>query len=558
MSPSAELQPQSPPADSLLGAGPSGTKAFAIAVMTTTATLLLLCWLSTPRWQTNDDVAMSMVAHGYGIAASGSPPHLMFSNVLWGYLVRSLPTLSGIPGYSLATMGTLLIVGSSVAYALLRMGIRYACCAAVLVFIMARPILFPQFTVNAGLLMVASVMLLCVYAREGKTHVAVAACLLAFASYLVRSQEFLFVCAVGWTLLPMRRLIRDRKVLVGTAVVICAITTSALIDRQAYKVPEWRDFNALNLVRAWLTDFGAGKPLRERPDVLASHGFSTNDIALLENWFFVDPTLANPPVLDAMLSQVGPAPKQDGIANLAKGLKAFGHPSIWLLGLVAVGVSVIRPNRSTLAAWAIFIAAIAAIGYLGRPGILHVYIPLLSLLLLVPLARMKLRQRYDILVAVALGIAALVNVHSVLTESQALKAADVQVRARVSGVEGHPVIVWGNNFPFEAVYSVLGTSAQAMTYQLYGLGVSTLAPFSVARSESLVGRGLIDRLRSPEGALILANSELIAMLAIYCQDHFDGRLETIASPPADLIAPTSYRCTSKAGPADGRQADPVL
>ena len=60
--------------------------AFAIPV----ASVLVLCLMYSPSWQTNDDVGMSMIAHGYGNVVAGSPK-LGFSNVLWGYFVRSLP-----------------------------------------------------------------------------------------------------------------------------------------------------------------------------------------------------------------------------------------------------------------------------------------------------------------------------------------------------------------------------------------------------------------------------------------------------------------------------------
>ena len=43
--------------------------------------IVLLCLAFDPRWESNDDVAMSKVAHGYGLAAYGSS-HLIFSNVL--------------------------------------------------------------------------------------------------------------------------------------------------------------------------------------------------------------------------------------------------------------------------------------------------------------------------------------------------------------------------------------------------------------------------------------------------------------------------------------------
>lgn len=496
-----------------------------------------------------------MVAHGYGVASEGAPPYLMFSNVLWGYLVRSLPTMNGVPGYSLATMFTLLVAGSAIGFSLLRMRVHYAACAAVLVFVFARPILFPQFTVNAGLLMVASVMLFRLYARDGELGALIAACLLACGSYLIRAPEFFFVCAAGWPFLPLRQLRRDRRATIGAGVVVFAIATGACVDYQAYREPEWRDFNALNHVRARLTDFGAGEPLRENPAVLTKYGLTENDLSLLEHWFFVDPSLANPPMLEAMLSEAGSRSKQENkFANAAKALRSLGDPSLWMLALVAFGVSAARLSRSTLAAWAIFVTAIAVIGYLGRPSILHIYTPLLVLLIVAPLAGPHMGRRYDVLLAVALCAATSVHVFNVLAESRAHKVADAQVRERVSGLDSGPVVVWGDSFPFEAVYSALRSSERAMKYKFYGLGVSTLAPFAVARSESLAGRGMIERLTSLEGVPIFANSVLIKELELYCHQHFGRKLEQITIPTAGAIAPIWYRCTFDENVKAGQRA----
>lgn len=49
-----------------------------------------LCFSFFPRWETNDDVFMSMIAHGFGAMEKGSPS-LFFSNVLRGYIVRAIP-----------------------------------------------------------------------------------------------------------------------------------------------------------------------------------------------------------------------------------------------------------------------------------------------------------------------------------------------------------------------------------------------------------------------------------------------------------------------------------
>lgn len=523
----------------------SSWKDLAIALLAAATTLVLLCFVSAPRWQTNDDAFMSMVAHGYGVASGGSPPYLMFSNLLWGYFARSLPTINGTLGYSLATMATLLVSGSAIGFALLRLRVSPAVCAAVVVFVFTRPILFPQFTVNAGLLMVASIMLLRVYSNDRKASLLITACLLAFASYLIRSQEFLFVCAAGLPFIPVGRLLRDRRALIGAGVLTCAVIASAVVDYQAYRTPDWRDFNALNPVRAQLTDFGAAEPVRARPELLAKHGFSPNDITLIEGWFFVDPKVANPPVLQAMLSEAGGGPiEEHKFVNAALGLKALGHPSIWLLTLVALGVSALSVRRSALWAWAIFLTGIAVMGYLGRPGILHIYIPLLVLLTVAPLPDFRWPRRCSALLAIALGVAAVLNVFSVATDSRALGVADAQIRDRISGVDGQPVVLWGASFPFEAVYPVLEIPERAMKYRLYGLGVSTLAPFAVSRSESLAGRDMIVRLRSPEGVPIFATSFQIKLLEAYCHEHFAGQLEEISTPPPGSIAPSSYRCSA--------------
>jgi hypothetical protein len=178
-------------------------------------------------------------------------------------------------------------------------------------------------------LMVAAIMILRVYASERRVVALITACLLAFTSYLIRSQEFLFVCAVGWPFLPIVQLLRDRRMLLGSGAVACAIVACAFVDYQAYKTPEWHDFNALNHVRALLTDFGAAEPIKERPEVLAKHGFSQMTLPWCRIGSSSTRNLANPPALEAMVAEAGvQATQERNLANAAVGLKSLGHPSL--------------------------------------------------------------------------------------------------------------------------------------------------------------------------------------------------------------------------------------
>jgi hypothetical protein len=135
-----------------------------IALLSAVTIIVLFCLAFDPTYQSNDDVGMSMIAHGYGLVAYGSP-NLVFSNVLWGYVVRAIPTVNGVLGYSLATMVTLLVFGWATLYFLLRLGVRYFLGLPVVVLLLLTPTLFPQFTINAGLLSVAAILGWQAYAR---------------------------------------------------------------------------------------------------------------------------------------------------------------------------------------------------------------------------------------------------------------------------------------------------------------------------------------------------------------------------------------------------------
>src|SRR4051812_601827 len=102
-------------------------------------------------WQTNDDIGMAMLAGGYGIASSPSAG-LVFSNVVWGWLVSSLPSLGGIEAYSLLTYGALLVSAMVILLALHRRGAPPLMGATLLAVIFLPTLATPQFTLTAGYL----------------------------------------------------------------------------------------------------------------------------------------------------------------------------------------------------------------------------------------------------------------------------------------------------------------------------------------------------------------------------------------------------------------------
>ena len=510
------------------------------------AFVLSLCLVFEPRWETNDDVAMSMVAHGYGVAAFGSP-NLIFSNVLWGYLVRAIPQINGILGYSTATLGVLITVGAIVLFGLYRLGAGYIASLSVLALLLVRPVLFPQFTINAGLLMAGAIICCHLFARQNNRQALLIGCLLAFSSYLVRSNEFLLVIFVALPLLPWGTLLRRRSSQVSLLALILVMAVSTVIDHNAYQGHQWKAFNELNPVRTPFTDFGADEHLKKRPDILGRYGFSTNDVDLIREWFFADPEINNPQTLRAMLAELGPLPTQgNSIAKGWAGIQTLCDPKLLPLVLAALLLALLRPSWQAAASWGLCIGAVFVIGLSGRPGIIRVYVPLVCLLVIATFLKGQFSGWRNRLGTFVLLVAAVVNTSLVFTESKTIQVTSDQAREGLDAFPRYPVVIWGIGFPLEAVYPVMGASPSAMSFRFYGLGAFTLAPFSVAFTERQQGRGMIDLLVKETGIPIVAEQKCLGYLDTYCRERLHGEIKELSAQHYGTIVVSVRRC--EAGP----------
>ena len=505
-----------------------------------------LCVVFVPRWATNDDAAMSMIAHGYGLAAYGSP-QLIFSNVLWGYLVRAIPPINGVLGYSLATMAVLLAFGWATLYFLIRLGAGYLLGLLAVALLIALPTLMPQFTVNAGLLTVAAVIGWQAHARLGGIVSLVIACLLAFFGYLIRGQECLLVLGVALPFLPWRELWERRQMQIAFLLLGVAIASAAVFDRWSYSGPEWQHFLELNPARGSLGDFlnfGAGEHLKQRPEIMARHGYSQNDIDLVVNFFSVDPQLADPQSLNAMLAELGPIPMQEGsVRSGFVAIKALFSPMLLPILVSALLLLVLLPRWPVALAWILCMAALFAMGVMGRPGILRVYVPLMSLLLLAPLVlgqvKQGVRQR---MVTLTLVAACVGSAYLFIPAALVSKHWTQQVQSDIHGLPAGPVVSWAQSFPYELAFPVLANDLDSRNIRFYGLDSFTQAPFSVANAEQTAGRGMLERLRTAAGIPIVATPKRLETLRIYCREHLNGQLQLITAYQTRSFTVQQVRC----------------
>jgi hypothetical protein len=512
--------------------------------------VFLLCSISSPIFDTNDDVHLSMIAHGYGIASGGSP-RLVYSNVVWGYFIRLVPQTRGVLGYSLITLGIPVVVGAVVLRSVLATGIGIAGAIAVLTLVVARAVLIPQYTINAGLLMVAAVVCWHRYDQQGPGGrlALCAGCLLAYCSFLVRSEGFLLVVGVALPLLPWRSFWLRRDAKVALILLLMAIGASSLLAHLAYRGAVWTEFNRFNAVRGPYNDYGAAEHLERKPEILRRYGYTANDVDLIADWFFEDPTIADPDKLRSMLRELGPLAFQPGALDKAwKGVsELWSSDELLPIVLAAVVLAVMRPRWRIFAVWTLCLAALFTLGLLGRPGVTRVYIALVGLLLLAPylhhgeglLDGGKVR-RWTVIGVIL--VAAFFNARTVLGNSRYLRHWSEHVRAGLRDFPSDGVVVWGGNFPYEAVYPVLASSPNFRNLHLYLLDDFSLAPYSVAMAARTTGHGFLDQLVDEHGVAVVVNDYGATLLEIYCRDNLHGVLNVVASRSYGEVLVTTFRC----------------
>ncbi len=511
--------------------------------------LYMVCLYSVvePRWETNDDIAMSMVAHGYGIAAVSSPT-IVFSNVIWGYIVTGFPAIGAIPGYSAATIGVLVLVASFLYWLVVRNGYGRTTAVLVIALVFTRPFVYPQFTLNSGLLCIGAFMALHRFKSERNMAYALIAVLMATLSFLVRSQEFLLVALVSMPLLPWRAFLVDRALRATLLLITIIVVSAAALDVMAYRTADWAFYNDLNPLRAAFTDFSASDAVKAHAAVLAKYKFTVNDIELLRNWFFADRSIADPAALRGILSDIGVVElRSSALSDGYYGLSLMFGIRLLPLMIVAAAAAILFTDWRLLFSLASVIALGLIISALGRLDTLRIYEPLLALTvvaLLVQTADLRPLRRVWLCVV---AVAAVVTVWAV-TETSLRQQTSVNVARESSQIlDGSQVVLWGAGLPLEAIYPVLDRQEFKRPVALYSLGTFTWAPFSVAYDRQRAGQGLVEQLRSDQGIWIIGTGANFQSLEIYCREHFGADLEEIEHRAQGPVRISRRRCTKTAG-----------
>jgi len=490
-------------------------------------------------WLTNDDVAMSLIASGDGIAADPSP-HLVLTNIAWGYLVHWFPDLGGIRAYTWVTYLGFLAAWGGCLWALMRSELDHRLAAAVLVLVFAPAIVHPQFTVLAGYLAAAALLLACTAVATGSIPAGAAAGGLLVLSGLVRADETALVLLVASPLciVPLRAAwdsdLRARWLAVA-GIAAAAFLAFQLLDYFSFSSGDWALYAQDYGLRTGFTDFKFSVYFREHPAELRGSGFSVNDMRLISDWFYLDTQVFSPERLEHLLASL---PWQGRIhASLASSgelLEPFVDPPVAILAaLVAVMVLFHRERGHLVAALVLLALVMVLLWFAGRPAITRIYIPAFVALVLLGLPRLRHdRRRAEDLLLVAVLVTALVYCASLThkDQSQRYKSREVQALS-CSLPRDSLVVVWGGSYPFTAEYPPFQPIGAGCPIDYYSFGEFSLAPYALEHLHRHTGgKDFVPALLAGQAFEFISERAALTELQAYFRQHYSVHLEVTPGP----------------------------
>lgn len=512
------------------------SESFAL-VLAVSAALILI---GEPFWQTNDDPAMAAALHGFGDSIAQSTPWLINSNIAWGYLLRLVPDMGGVLGYT--TGNYLVILASMVAIhvSMVKQGVDPVCRVVLTCLFLSWLILFPQFTITAGLSTVAAIALLKLYWLTKRPGILIVSTAFAIVGFLIRDLQFAFVALVAlpWLVNPG---IREPRVLITGAITILMLLAAWQLNHQSYQEAEWQHYLTLNEARASYTDYdGASRVLES--EAARQAGYSTNDIMLLRNWFFADQKLADP---KSMLDMLANSPERSSDWQVSDALTPFiNFRHLWALLLTALLLSLLSRSGKVAIAWLIFLAAAFSISYTGRIVPERLIIPIYLLLCYGSLLRIQESQVKKV-AAVTVTLAFVGN-GFLLADAQSRWQADIKLQEQIAGYLAKPrSVVWGDAYRSEIVHRPFQRDVRFRQHSYQAIGQSAWAPYTRAYQANQQGEGILDLLVSAEGIQLIAFAYQVKMLGEYCAEHQNRQMETsgsLANSADDALVVTNVRC----------------
>jgi hypothetical protein len=538
-----------------------------------------------PSFQTNDDPQIEMIAAGRGMGLAPDE-HLIFTNVIIGQLLKSLYVTSpSVPWYGGYLLVVQFLAQATLLYCTIAHGFSRWRLATYLLFFASIGIFYLnnlQFTTTACLAGQGGAVACLLALRRSATAadrsvyglLGVGIALLVLASWIRLDAFYLTalvglpaaLCLMGW---PWRREV-VRVALAGGGVCLALVVLSAAYNNAYYaRNPRWQAFLTYNKLRIKFNDYGWTRYTPETAAAFESVGWTENDHAMIQDWFYDDPELYSAAKLQRLLdSRPWMTERLTGDYFRTCALAVLRDKSLWpmvlVLPLAFWGATRSRQNGlASVGTVAAALTLVTAVAIFNKTPPSRVYFPALtfplSLLLLIcrdrvtwprrrwpalavrcflspnlwhrPAARALLRptlvHAIVIMAAVGIGMAAS-RQYRLSVKNQALRRELYLCLADLQPRDDQLYILWPTDFPLQALspFDSL-TSLNEMHLLLIGWPQGT--PISTAMKRKFAIHSPVRALHERRDVCLLGDSTSHPLLREFARQHCGVEMDFVTA-----------------------------
>ena len=493
-----------------------------------------------PVYFKSDDVIMSMITAGYGQMHDKSIL-LYHSSVIIGFIGSKLPFILGITPYNYINLILLLFSFITLNEILNRLNkkfysnllISYASC----LFILIRP----TFTTIAGYICVVGLLSIYLYSNNQDRKYLIFGFSLFLGASLIRDEMVIFFL-VSTSIILIQAFVKNKKefILIGT-IFLTIFGLSQFINRNQYTDESLKDLRKFASVGYQILDYNADKHILQNSEAMLNNDYTSNDINLIRNWFFVDSYLSNPLRLGDLLNDTqwkGPIsnfnPKE---SILSTGNLLTNYPLNFIIFSVIIMLFLTNKDRTLRILWLFFVLVLFIGAIIGRQ-LAYVYFPLITFLFI--FSYLKTNKTTLITRSLIYSLSVLV-IFTTFFENRSNKETINSVNLEYENFNQDKLWVIGGGLPSEFIFPLMSTPS--IKTELITSDWSIYAPKSIFVKYNS-NSSFLSELHSQEGVNIATNNYHLPLLQIYCKEKFGSDLIIKPVINGDLVRVNNLRCTS--------------
>lgn len=525
---------------------------FLLGILLISVLYCLFFLLLVPKYATNDDVKLTMIASGTSIV-SRPDEHLLFTNVIAGQILKRLYIMGpDVPWYGIYIFSVHAVSTFCLLYCIASSGLsltRFVFFLSFFLIVQMKFLIDPQFTTTAFMAALSGVFMFACSLQDEKTNAGMltASGVLLFISSLIRMEMLMLTSLLFLPMLVMETKgnCSGRKKVIS--VFFIGITAIAAFGAYRYNAvyyycdPRWKGFYEMNGLRAQITDYGSVVYNSETKRHFDEVGWSRNDYLMFSNWFFADKALYAPERQSGLLSHFKNRWRWKPFSEAAPPIKKMlGDPSFLLMtGLAVTGLFYCRGRRHLEVIAPTFILTAALIGYMAffmkLPS--RVYSPIAAFLAFQAVffvnksidlqSPMRARRWLGAATILLLLLLSFVRVYACYT------AADTRLANRNSLIDmldnlrspGRLVVSIADSFPFEMALLPFDSLKKFRGLDIYWTGYILNTPLPDVQLERFGITDIYTALYMNDNLVLVSRRELLALYATFVKEHYDHEID---------------------------------